>query len=330
MKSNAPPTPLSPTPTTLAESVAKQREALANLLREPLALAAQACSRAWPSRAGLNAALTHALATMPACKYLYALDTQAIQLSDNISRVGLIETDYGRDRSDRPYMREAVPNQGFLLTQAYISLRAKRPSLTAIQIVRDDDGQVLGFVGADFDLRDLPITGKLYDEPTYWRQIKGDPAIRGAVFHQTRVDSQMDLNLDTVIGVMEELMTDHGVFHGKLHFSSSRATMWLVDDPYRYRLLDIQALTDPDTCLIYPHVDYPANALVPKDKIRPVLDGLRALRFMDETFYLRAGSLNIFNGMVGLTFSCDGSHYLPWDEFLSKGYDFWASGKSLG
>jgi hypothetical protein len=318
------------TPTTLAESVTRQREALADLLREPLALAAEACSRAWPSRAGLNAALTHALTTMPACKYLYALDTRAIQLSDNISREGLIETDYGRDRSDRPYMREAVPNQGFLLTQAYISLRAKRPSLTAIQIVRDDDGQVLGFVGADFDLRDLPITAKLYDEPTYWRQIKGDPAIRGAVFHQTRVDSQMDLNLDTVIGVMEELMTDHGVFHGKLHFSSSRATMWLVDDPYRYRLLDIQALTDPDTCLIYPHVDYPANALVPKDKIRPVLDNLRALRFMDETFYLRAGSLNIFNGMVGLTFSCDGSHYLPWDEFLSKGYDFWASGKSLG
>lgn len=318
------------TSTTLAESVAHQRDALANLLREPLALAAQSCSRAWPSRAGLNAALTHALTTLPTCKYLYALDTRAIQLSDNISHDGLIDTDYGRERADRPYMREAVPNQGFLLSQAYISLRAKRPSLTAIQIVRDDDGQVLGFVGADFDLRDQPITGKLYDEPTYWRQIKGDPAIRGAVFHQTRSDSQMDLNLDTVLGVMEELMTDRGVFHGKLHFSSSRATIWVVDDPYRYRLLDIDALTDPDTCLIYPRHAYPTDAVVPKDKIGPVFDGLRALRFMDETFYLRAGSLNIFNGMVGLTFSCDGSHYLPWDEFLSKGYDFWAPDNPTG
>jgi hypothetical protein len=310
---------------TLAESVAHQREALANLLREPLALAADACSRAWPSRAGLNAALIHALNGLPACKYMYALDTQAIQLSDNISHEGLVETDYGRDRSDRPYMNEAVPNQGFLLSQAYISLRAKRPSLTAIQIVRDEAGRALGFVGADFDLRDLPITGRLYDEPTYWRQIKGDPAIRGAVFHQTRSDSQMDLHLDTVLGVMEELMAERGIFHGKLHFSSSRATVWLVDDPYRYRLLDIDALTHPDTCLIYPRRPYPADALVPKDKIRPVLENLRKLRFMDETFYLRAGSLNIFNGMVGLTFSCDGSHYLPWDEFLSKGYDFWAT-----
>ncbi|MFN3543592.1 MAG: PDC sensor domain-containing protein [Thiobacillus sp.] len=317
-------------PTTLAEGVAQQREALANLLREPLALAAEACSRVWPNRAGLNAALLHALTTLPACKYLYAVDTRAVQLSDNISREGLIETDYGRDRSDRPYMKEAVPSQGFLLSEAYISLRAKRPSLTAIQIVRNESGQALGFVGADFDLRDLPITAKLYEEPTYWRQIKGDPAIRSAVFQQTRSESALDRNVDTVLGVLSELMEDHGIFHGKLHFSSSRATVWLVDDPYRYRLLDIDALTDPDTCLIYPRVPYPANAVVPRNRIRPVLDNLRALRFMDETFYLRAGSLNIFNGMVGLTFSCDGSHYLPWDEFLSKGYDFWASGKAIG
>ncbi len=312
------------TPTTLTESVAHQREALANLLREPLALAAQACSRTWPSRDGLNAALTHALNAIPACKYLYALDTQAIQLSDNISHDGLIEADFGRERADRPYMREAVPSQGFLLSQAYISLRVKRPSLTAIQIVRDENDQVLGFVGADFDLRDLPITGKLYDEPTYWRQIKGDPSIRGSVFQQSRCESQLDIHIDTVLGVMAELMADRGVFHGKLHFSSSRATIWLIDDPFRYRLLDIDALTHPDTCLIYPHRPYPADAMIPKDKIEAIFEGLRALRFMDETFYLRAGSLNIFNGMVGLTFSCDGSHYLPWNEFLSKGYDFWA------
>lgn len=314
----------------LAESVARQREVLANLLREPLALAAEACSHVWPNRAALNGVLTDALANLPSCKYLYALDTHAVQLSDNISREGLIETDYGRDRSDRPYMNEAVPSQGFLLSQAYISLRAKRPSLTAIQIVRDGDGRVLGFVGADFDLRNLPLTGKLYDEPTTWRQIKGDPAIRGAVFQQTRNESAMDSALDTVVGVMEELMTDRGVFHGKLHFSSSRATVWLYDDPYRYRLLDIDALTDPDTCLIYPVQPYPRDAVVPRERIRAVLDAIAALRFIDDTFYLRAGSLNIMNGMVGLTFSCDGSHYLPWHEFLTKGREFWATGVGTG
>lgn len=322
-------TPSTPNP-TLQESIARQRDALKTLLRDVLATAAQECSRVWGDRLQLNAVLMRTLGALTSGKYLYVLDTNAIQLSDTISRDGPLETDFGRDRSSRPYMNERVPSAGFLLSQAYISLRTKRPSLTAIQLVRDQDGRVLGFVGADFDLRDLPLTRELYAEPTYWRQIKGDPAIRGNVFQQTRTQSQMDDNIDTVLSVVEELITEHGIFHGKLHFSSSRATIWLTEDPYRYRLLDIDALTHPDTCLSWPHYPYPIEALTPKHAIRPVLDGLRALRFMDETFYLRAGSVNIFNGMVGLTFSCDGSHYLPWDEFLNKGYDFWANGKTAG
>jgi hypothetical protein len=315
---------------TMQESIAAQREALKCMLQDKLAAAAQACSQVWGDRRGLNAALTHALDQLPSCKYMYALDTDAIQVSDNISREEVIESDFGRDRSDRPYMNERVPSEGFLLSQAYISMRVKRPSLTAVQLVRDANGRALGFVGADFDLRDLPITGELYEEPKYWRQIKGDPAIRGGVFHQTRSDSLMDQNIDTILHVIEELMTEHGVFHVMLHFSSSRAVIWLFDDPYRYRLLDIDALIDLNTCLAYPKRPYPADALVPRDKVRAVLDNLRDLRFMDEMFYLRSGTLNIFNGVVGLTFSCDGSHYLPWEEFLNKGHDFWASGDVHG
>ncbi len=33
--------------------------------------------------------------------------------------------------------------------------------------------------------------------------------------------------------------------------------------------------------------------------------------------------LCLFNGMVGLTFSCDASHYMPWDEFLKMDVAFW-------
>jgi hypothetical protein len=111
--------------------------------------------------------------------------------------------------------------------------------------------------------------------------------------------------------------------HVMLHFSSSRAVYWTVDDPFRYHLLDIGALTDPDICLGFRKQPYPGNAVVPKERIRAILDGLRALRFVDETFYLRTGTLNIFNGVVALTFSCDGSHYVPYDEFLKMDVAFW-------
>jgi hypothetical protein len=46
---------------------------------------------------------------------------------------------------------------------------------------------------------------------------------------------------------------------------------------------------------------------------------MRALRVIDTNIYLRMASINIFNGMVSLTFSCDGSHYMHYDEFL--GYE---------
>ena len=89
-------------------------------------------------------------------------------------------------------------------------------------------------------------------------------------------------------------------------------------------------LTDPDICLAWATHSYPEDAEIPMERVRDVFRTLRELRFMDETIYLRAGSLNIFNGMVGLNFSCDGSHYMPWNEFLDKNLGFWLGSGDTG
>lgn len=312
---------------TLQESIAHQRRELLDSLQAPLQHLAERCAPVWADRDQLDQVLSEGLKTLTYGKWLYALDTNGIQISSNVSADGLTAASFGRDRSKRPYMSEVLPIAGTLLSEAYISLLGRRPSLTAMQIVRNPAGAVLGFIGTDFSLRDLPLTRKLYDEPAVWRQLKGDPSIRATVFHQNRAESVMDKHIDTVMGVVEELMIYHGVYHVILHFSSSRAVIWVMSDPYRYRLLDIDALIDPNICLAYPKTPYPADALVPQERIRSVLDSFRALRFMDEMFYLRSGTLNVFNGIVGLTFSCDGSHYIPHDEFLSAGHDFWVGSK---
>ncbi|MDD5329666.1 MAG: hypothetical protein PHX38_06650 [Sulfuricella sp.] len=311
----------------LQESIMHQREALVGILREPLRRLAEKCTPMWADRANLNTLLREGLKELPYCKHLYVMDANAIQISDNVGHHGLMEG-FGRDRSKRPYMSEIGPGTEFFLSDAYISLRERRPSLTAIQIVRDGAGAELGFLCAYFGLRDLPLTRELYEEPRYWRQIKGDPSIRGTVFHQTRAESEMDQHIDTVLGVVAELMLYHGVYHVMLHFSSSRAIVWVMEDPYRYRMLDFDALIDPNICLAYPRTPYPEGALVPTGQVRAVLDAFRTLRFMDEMFYLRSGTLNIFNGLVGLTFSCDGSHYIPFDEFVRKDHDFWTGIKT--
>ena len=312
---------------TLQESIAHQRKELSNILQEPLQQLATRCELVWSDRGKLDLVLSEGLKTLPYGKTLYALDTNGIQKSGNVSAEGLIAASFGRDRSQRPYMSEVLPITGSLLSEAYISQLGRRPSLTAMQIVRDRSGAVLGFIGTDFDLRDLPLTRRLYDEPVFWRQLKGDPSIRDSVFHQSRVESTLDQHIEVVLGVVEELMIYHGVYHVILHFSSSRAVIWEMGDPYRYRLLDIDALIHPDICLAYPKTSYPADALVARERIRDVLDLFRKLRYMDEMFYLRSGTLNLFNGIVGLTFSCDGSHYIPHEEFLAAGFDFWIGDK---
>lgn len=307
---------------TLKKSIGRQRTALFNMLVEPMAYLAYRCAEVWNDKAELDRTLLEGIKSLPNATFLYALDATGRQISDNASHDGLITADFGRDRSQRPYLREPLPDSGLLLSDAYISLRAKRPSLTAVQRVVWN-GAELGCLGADFDLRRLPLTRKLYHEPSRWQQIKGDPAIRGQVFEQKRASSLLDQHIDDVLPIIKELITENGVFHAKLHFSSSRATVWLLDDPFRYRILGFEALSDPDICLALPQHRYHAEAVIPRGDIVRILDGFRRLRFADEIIYLRAGSLNIFNGMISLNFSCDGSHYLSHEEFLKEDSPFW-------
>lgn len=311
------------TTVSLNVHIEHQRARLQSQLSEPLARAAGRIARAWPERSELDAVLAEVLPDIPHATFVYALNVDGIQISDNVAAGGILPEHYGRDRSQRPYMKEVVPADGFLLSQAYISLLGRRPSLTALQLVRDGESRALGFLGADFDLRNLPDAERLYDEPDAWRQIKGDPSIRGTLFQQTRTESLMDQNSDAVMAILDELITERGVFQVVLHFSSSRATVWTLEDPYRYRLLTHDTLTDPDVCLAFPHQTYPETALIPAADVRRVLETLRALRDADDTVYLRAASLNLFNGMISLTFSCDGSHYMRHDELLARSVDFW-------
>ncbi len=238
-------------------SINKQRVLLAQELSTPIKKLAIQCAQTDLHRAAIETLLSHEFQYIPHCTFLYVLDTNGVQICSNVSASGLLSEYFSRDRSTRPYMEERIPEEGFLLSDAYISQNSMRPSITALQYIKNSDNEILGYLGADFDLRNLPIAPSLYQEPEEWRQIKGDPAIRGMVFQQSRVESVLDQNIGQVFAVLEELFTQRGMFQGVFHFSSSRATVWVIDDPYRYRILDNEALSDTDICMAYPSWDYP-------------------------------------------------------------------------
>ena len=315
--------------TPAQQSIVRQRDALAVFLQAPLTQLALVCARVWDDIDALEDALRKGLDALPYCDHLTAMNLGGIQISAEVGTRDIDRQYVGSDRSLRPYMKSVLPLTDFILSESYISERSKRPSITAVQIVKRDQ-QPVGFISAHFHLHDLPLTAPLYEESKDWRQMKGDPSIRGALFYQQRVQSVLDQHVDTVIAVIEELILDHGIFHCDVYFSSNRATVWSQADPYRYRILTIDELIDPDVCLTFPKSPYPGTAVIETEQVRRILESFRDLRFTDENIYLRIASLNIFNGMVGLTFSCDGSHSISAGEFLQKGLSFWIGCAAAG
>ena len=75
---------------TWKEAVHNQRIALAQLLSAPLANIASECEKVWGQREQLDRILSENLASVPHCVFLYALDIEGVQISDNVSAGGLI------------------------------------------------------------------------------------------------------------------------------------------------------------------------------------------------------------------------------------------------
>lgn len=149
-------------------------------------------------------------------------------------------------------------------------------------------------------------------------QLKGDPSIRQFVFEQTRVESLFDARFDELLQTLETLFLHHSVFHAKIHFSSNQLTLWYIGDPYNYRVLVGEEVFEIGKDFPPVGFSYPRGAEIPPSRIRPLLERFRTLRLDDDSIYLRSGSINTMNGSIGLNFSCDGSHYVDFREFLAN------------
>jgi hypothetical protein len=312
--------------TKLQKIVNKQREMLTTLLFDSMSKLSNACALKMHDHEGLEKLLSEEMCKAEYCKYLWIVDKTGCQITEDVTRTGFRQGQIGRDRIARPYLQRAIKGDDYYLSDAYISRNRKRPTLTAIKTINDVEGITLGYLGADFDLRELPHTTEKYEHEKNWLQVKGDPAIRSGVFSQQRVESAMDAKIEDVLSLVEELILFRGVFHAKFHFSSSRATFWSVDNPFVYQILNFDELSNPDICLAYQHQEYFSKAIVEPEQIALIFHQFKELRFADETVYLRAASLNVVNGMIGLNFSCDGSHYMSYKEFLEKNLTFWFGG----
>jgi hypothetical protein len=152
-----------------------------------------------------------------------------------------------------------------------------------------------------------------------WLQIKGDPSIREFLFQQCRVESQFDNDLDRIHEIVHALLTRKGAFHVKVHYSSSQLTCWFSDDAYRYRVFVKEEVLASGFLDQFrdSNIEH-LQPLIASEDTRAILNEFKCMRTTDETIYMRNGSINRVNGLIGMTFSCDGAHYIDHKTFFEK------------
>lgn len=159
--------------------------------------------------------------------------------------------------------------------------------------------------------------------PKDWLQIKGDPSVRAFLFEQSRQASLFDENLDHLNRIIYALATSKGAFHVKAHYSSSQLTCWFYDDPFNYKVYVKEEVFDQGFLDSFPSLSYEGRKpLIEHHELDKILEEFKRLRLSDQQIYLRSASLNRINGMIGMNFSCDGSHYIEHDEFFNRLREF--------
>lgn len=155
--------------------------------------------------------------------------------------------------------------------------------------------------------------------PERWLQIKGDPSIRAQLFQQQRVESLFDTEIERVHKIVHILLVRKGVFHTKIHYSSSQLTCWFANDPFVYEKYVREEVLEDGFIDRFVDTDHAGRKLLLNgDELSLILKEFRRLRLSDDTVYLRNAAVNLINGMINMSFSCDGTHYIDHKTFFAK------------
>ncbi len=155
--------------------------------------------------------------------------------------------------------------------------------------------------------------------PERWLQIKGDPSIRAQLFQQQRVESLFDTEIDRVHDIVHALLVRKGMFHTKIHYSSNQLTCWFARDPFVYEKFVREEVLADGFLDHFEDGGYAGRVpLLDGRELSLIFEEFKRLRLSDETIYLRNAAVNIINGMINMSFSCDGTHYIDHETFFEK------------
>jgi len=141
---------------SMENMVVKQRELLQATIESQIKPFAQQLSPFMGDDAALEKELQRLKSTLAHYKNVYVLDAKGRQITASITPTDRDVSRIRSDRSKRPYMEGMYSGSNFKLSDGYISKKKRNPSVTAIHTVKGNVDELMGFVGIDYNLSDLP------------------------------------------------------------------------------------------------------------------------------------------------------------------------------
>lgn len=157
--------------------ITQQRELLTDRLTVPMYKAARRLAPLIDLRSVLEMLLIDEIEQLAFCKSLYVLDANGAQITGSIGRDGVDHTHYTLSRADHDYMQNIIGISDFRLSEVYTGTICRQPAVTAIQVIRNRNMHRVGFLGAEFPLRELPITGSMRTEVSQHHQLRDSSRI---------------------------------------------------------------------------------------------------------------------------------------------------------
>jgi len=124
-------------------------------------------------------------------------------------------------------------------------------------------------------------------------------------------------SLDEILAILNTLMCDYGAYRVDVNFSNAHVTISFVDNPFNYRLYGVNEIMNRQFSLAYPRQTYLSHARLSQDAVSLVLGQFAVLSMTNDSIRLTRASLNIIDGLVGLTFSDKSNYVIPADDFLN-------------
>lgn len=131
-----------------------------------------------------------------------------------------------------------------------------------------------------------------------------------------KISNHFDDRVEELAFIIENLISNKGVYHLSIHYSSSQLVCWTYDNPYSYQVYTADEVFSKSFMRFFSPLQPKIHTCIQNNMIPSIVNVLQGLRQKECGSELRNASIHTINGYIGLAFACDDTRYINYKDFL--------------